>query len=113
MILVASVRSLNVLYYVEHERGKIFNQHKDFHPALVSSSPLQYLLSIPQPSATTYFSKYLNTATMANTINIPKHFPKHDKKEPAQIADFEVIASYKWMDEESPTILVPGQCDPA
>ncbi|KAK4692872.1 glycine cleavage system H protein, partial [Lecanoromycetidae sp. Uapishka_2] len=45
---------------------------------------------------------------MANIIRISRHGLKGESNDSAQIVDFEVIASYNWLDEGLPTILVPG-----
>jgi len=44
---------------------------------------------------------------MASTINIS--IPEAGGHEHATITNFEVAASYNWMDKMTPVILVPGQ----
>ena len=44
---------------------------------------------------------------MAITINVVKPKPSHDGQSFAKILNFETVASYNWLDEPSPTILVP------
>lgn len=52
-----------------------------------------------------------NSTKMAKTVNIKVPVPTADDDdiEQAKISDFEVAASYNWLDELTPTILVPGQ----
>ena len=46
---------------------------------------------------------------MATAINIVKAEPTDDSQDAVQILNFETVASYNWLDEPRPTILVPGQ----
>ncbi|KAF6222405.1 hypothetical protein HO133_001491 [Letharia lupina] len=45
---------------------------------------------------------------MATTINVVKLEPTNDGQDPPKILNFETVASYNWLDEPTPTILVPG-----
>lgn len=51
----------------------------------------------------------LNTSGMAITINLVKPEPGHDEQNHPRINNTETVASYSWLDEPTPTILVPGQ----
>lgn len=46
---------------------------------------------------------------MATTIDVIKPELTNDGQGSARILNFETIASYNWLDEPMPTILVPGQ----
>lgn len=46
---------------------------------------------------------------MADTIRISRPDHIHDGHDPAKIMDFKVVGSYNWLDETTPTILVPGE----
>ena len=46
---------------------------------------------------------------MAIAINIVKPKPSHDGQSLPKIFNFETVASYNWIDEPSPTILVPDE----
>ena len=46
---------------------------------------------------------------MATTIDVVKPEPLIDDPDPPKILGFETVASYNWLDEPEPTILVPGQ----
>ena len=51
-----------------------------------------------------------NSTEMANTVSIKVPVSAaDDDTEHAKISEFEVAASYNWLDELTPTILVPGQ----
>lgn len=51
-----------------------------------------------------------NSTKMANTVSIKVPVSAADDDiEHAKISDFEVAASYNWLDELTPTILVPGE----
>lgn len=43
------------------------------------------------------------------TINVVKPEFTNDGQDSAKILNFETVASYNWLDEPTPTILVPGQ----
>lgn len=47
------------------------------------------------------------SASVGKSIARPGYAAEHD--EPNRISDFEVAASYNWLDEKNPTILVPGK----
>ena len=46
---------------------------------------------------------------MATAINLVKVEPTDNGQDTAKILNFETVASYNWLDESRPTILVPGQ----
>lgn len=46
---------------------------------------------------------------MTTTIKAPVSSSYDDDTTGPKISDFEVAASYNWLDEYTPTILVPGQ----
>lgn len=46
---------------------------------------------------------------MTVTITVAKPETSHDGQDFARIFSFETVASYNWLDEAKPTILVPGQ----
>lgn len=48
-----------------------------------------------------------NTTTDTLSIHVPEL--GDDDHEPPKISNFEFVASYNWLDESTPTILVPGQ----
>ncbi|KAM0805108.1 hypothetical protein BDR22DRAFT_959646 [Usnea florida] len=45
---------------------------------------------------------------MATTIHVGKPGPSNDGEDPPKILNFKTVASYNWLDEPNPTILVPG-----
>ena len=46
---------------------------------------------------------------MATTIHVGKPGPSNDGEDPPKILNFKTVASYNWLDEPEPTILVPGK----
>lgn len=46
---------------------------------------------------------------MATTIEVVKLDSGRDGQDAPRILKFETVASYNWLDEPQPTILVPGQ----
>ena len=49
-----------------------------------------------------------STEKMATTIGIDVPISNDDDTDCSKISSFEVAASYNWLDEYTPTILVPG-----
>ena len=46
---------------------------------------------------------------MINTIHVGKPRPSNDGEDSPKIHNFKTVASYNWLDEPKPTILVPGK----
>ena len=46
---------------------------------------------------------------MATTIHVGKPGPSNNGEDPPKILNFKTVASYNWLDEPKPTILVPGK----
>ena len=46
---------------------------------------------------------------MATTIYVAKPESSNDAEDPPQILNFQTVASYNWLDEPKPTIIVPGK----
>ena len=42
-------------------------------------------------------------------IHVGKPGPTNNAEDPPRILNFQMIASYNWLDEPKPTILVPGK----
>ena len=63
------------------------------------------------PQSSSHPSHFIDllSYTMATAINIVKVEPTDDGQDAVKIINFETVASYNWLDEPRPTILVPGQ----
>ena len=77
-------------------------------PSTLSKRCTGFTTSNAQDIDVPFNSQTLCNPKVAITINLEPE-PGHDEQNSPKLSNFETVASYNWLDEPKPTILVPGQ----